>query len=175
MLRQVRRAGWSEPRWTVLGRRRDFRVGDLQSARPVPERTLGELRALQATTAVAVLEADAGTYWWCRDRFWVESEGLEPDDVHALVVERDTRARRRLEHARAVAAQEGTRLARTPIPREVRLAVFERDGGRCVECGSDFELQFDHVIPVALGGAGTVENLQLLCAPCNRAKGAKLA
>jgi hypothetical protein len=29
-------------------------------------------------------------------------------------------------------------------------------------------------IPVALGGATTVDNLQLLCGPCNRLKGADL-
>jgi 5-methylcytosine-specific restriction endonuclease McrA len=48
--------------------------------------------------------------------------------------------------------------------------VYERDGGRCVECDSTFDLQYDHVLPVALGGATTVENLQLLCADCNRQK-----
>jgi 5-methylcytosine-specific restriction endonuclease McrA len=52
--------------------------------------------------------------------------------------------------------------------------VFERDGGRCVECGSRFDLQYDHVIPVALGGASTVQNLQILCAPCNQTKGDSL-
>jgi 5-methylcytosine-specific restriction endonuclease McrA len=30
------------------------------------------------------------------------------------------------------------------------------------------------VIPVALGGASTAANLQVLCAPCNREKGASL-
>ena len=85
--------------------------------------------------------------------------------------ERERRARRRLERAHAALAGERAS-RRQPVPREVRRAVFERDGGRCVDCGSSFDLQYDHVIPVALGGAGTVENVQLLCAPCNQGKGA---
>jgi 5-methylcytosine-specific restriction endonuclease McrA len=66
------------------------------------------------------------------------------------------------------------RCRREPIPREVRRAVFERDGGKCAQCGSNFDLQYDHVIPVVLGGATTVGNLQLLCGDCNREKGADL-
>ena len=56
----------------------------------------------------------------------------------------------------------------------MKRAVFERDGGKCVQCGSNFDLQYDHVIPVAMGGATTIENLQLLYADCNREKGADL-
>lgn len=63
---------------------------------------------------------------------------------------------------------------REPIPEGVRRVVWRRDGGRCVQCGAGANLHFDHIIPVAKGGATTVDNLQVLCAPCNMAKGAKI-
>jgi hypothetical protein len=58
------------------------------------------------------------------------------------------------------------------IPQDVKIAVAARDGGRCRQCGSSQDLHFDHVIPWSKGGANTVNNIQLLCGPCNRRKGA---
>lgn len=58
------------------------------------------------------------------------------------------------------------------IPQDVKIAVAARDGGRCRQCGSIQDLHFDHVIPWSKGGANTVTNIQLLCGPCNRRKGA---
>ena len=59
---------------------------------------------------------------------------------------------------------------RIPIPIEVQREVWRRDQGRCVQCGSQLRLEFDHVIPVSRGGSNTVRNIQLLCESCNRAK-----
>ena len=116
------------------------------------------------------------TCWWFEERFYWADEELDATDVLALVRERERRRRRRLERAHAeLAAAPGATPRRTRIAREVRVAVFERDGGRCVECASDFDLQYDHLIPLALGGGSGVDNLQLLCADCNRRKGAALA
>lgn len=63
---------------------------------------------------------------------------------------------------------------RESIPDAVRLAVFERDQGRCVKCGSSQNLHFDHIIPVAKGGGNSEKNVQLLCERCNLTKGSGL-
>ncbi|WP_435590935.1 TerD family protein [Nocardia sp. bgisy118] len=60
------------------------------------------------------------------------------------------------------------------IPQEVKAEVWQRDGGKCVECGSGHYLEFDHVIPLSRGGATSASNLQILCRACNRAKGARI-
>jgi len=66
-------------------------------------------------------------------------------------------------------------LSNTIWPGDYHRAVFERDGGRCAECGATALLQFDHVIPLALGGSSSEANLQLLCDECNQRKGAGIS
>lgn len=44
-------------------------------------------------------------------------------------------------------------------------------GERCANCGVEENLALDHVIPVAKGGLSQFDNIQLLCAECNRLKG----
>lgn len=56
------------------------------------------------------------------------------------------------------------------VPAYIRALVFERDQGRCVNCGSNKFLEFDHIIPYSKGGATSLENIQLLCQKCNRRK-----
>ena len=60
------------------------------------------------------------------------------------------------------------------ITQNVKDRVWNRDGGKCVECGSNENLEFDHIIPHSKGGANTYRNIQLLCEPCNRSKSAKI-
>ncbi|MGH6850309.1 MAG: HNH endonuclease [Methylocella sp.] len=64
---------------------------------------------------------------------------------------------------------------RDPIPEEVKLLVWARDGGSCVRCGSKQELHFDHIIPVAKGGGNSEANIQILCQTCNLKKSDKIA
>jgi hypothetical protein len=56
------------------------------------------------------------------------------------------------------------------ITEDVKDAVWRRDEGKCTQCGSNEDLEFDHIIPHSKGGANTKRNIQLLCEPCNRKK-----
>lgn len=49
------------------------------------------------------------------------------------------------------------------VPARLRQAVWQRDDGRCTICGSRYKVQIDHIIPWALGGTTSLENLRLLC------------
>ncbi|MGX6449811.1 HNH endonuclease [Patulibacter sp. S7RM1-6] len=174
MLREARSARF-ESRMSLVGRRYALVDGPRVAAPAWGGRRFRALRERQRHVPVALLDDGARTWWAFEDRIFTADDDLEPEDVVALVRERDRRRRRRLERAHAALVAEDDDVSRRdPIPREVRRAVWQRDGGRCVACGATFDLQYDHVIPVALGGASTVDNLELLCAPCNQAKGASL-
>ena len=75
--------------------------------------------------------------------------------------------------------------ARTDIPRRTDIdappnyrqnkhVLFGQQEGRCAGCATAFEFrhfEVDHIVPDSRGGTDHVENLQLLCAHCNRIKG----
>ena len=51
--------------------------------------------------------------------------------------------------------------------------VYERDGLQCVYCGSTDDLTLDHIVPLAGGGAHSIDNLTVACQSCNSSKGVK--
>ena len=72
---------------------------------------------------------------------------------------------------------------RRSVPPALRMAIIERDGGVCQECGVEVKVykddrydsdprlaEIDHIIPVADGGTNDPQNLRLLCLACNRKK-----
>jgi HNH endonuclease len=115
----------------------------------------------QGDLPVFVARSRERQWWWWQDAFYWESGDFEPEDVRAFLVmlERDDEQGLELEL--------GLHRAE-PIPVDVKRFVFERDRGRCLACGSEDLIQYDHVIPWSMGGGNEPDNLRLLCAECNR-------
>lgn len=61
------------------------------------------------------------------------------------------------------------------IPTSVKVEVWKRDHGKCVDCGADTGLHYDHILPFSKGGrSDDPRNIQILCARHNLSKGAKI-
>ena len=60
--------------------------------------------------------------------------------------------------------------------RQHKHVLYGQQEGRCNGCRMDFPFKIftiDHIVPQSRGGAGNIENLQLLCGHCNSIKGNK--
>lgn len=57
------------------------------------------------------------------------------------------------------------------VPQKERSAIWNRDQGKCQNCGSIYALEIDHIKPYAKRGKSKLENLRLLCRNCNQRKG----
>lgn len=57
---------------------------------------------------------------------------------------------------------------------KVRNYIFKKHGKSCLNCGSNYKIAMDHIIPVSKGGKNNTDNLQPLCKNCNSSKGIKI-
>lgn len=136
-------------------------------------------QSLTEDTSLPTLIASDGSrdWWYFEDTFYSTNETLTSEETLVLAKEQDAKKQRRIDRARTIASvgdQTETTRERRTMSREVRMEVWQRDEGKCVECGSNEDLEFDHIIPHSMGGADTVRNIQLLCARCNNEKGASI-
>lgn len=63
---------------------------------------------------------------------------------------------------------------RKSYSQDTRKLIYERAEGRCELCGRKIlfdDMTLDHVKPLSMGGADSVENLSCTCEPCNLFKG----
>lgn len=145
-----------------------------QSSEQVPH----QLSVKDETAKKIGFAKDQFAVWLYQSRAYLAADSqLSPLDVRALLNVEANKRRLALEKAHALQAMSeklDRPRQRERVPQEVRIEVWQRDGGRCVECASQENLEFDHIIPFGLGGSSTARNLQLLCGDCNRRKGMTL-
>jgi len=149
-----------------------------------------ELHELYTDNAIADIQAAldmerplrwhlSGVYLF-GNQLWVLSNSemkYTNGELRLLLLEAIDRERRKFERLRQkfsgmAGAKVGSK--REQIPEVVKIFVWRRDEGRCVKCGSQEKLEFDHIIPVSKGGSNTERNIQLLCESCNREKSDKI-
>lgn len=56
---------------------------------------------------------------------------------------------------------------------DVRTMLYDKADGKCCLCGRQIllkDMTIDHIVPLAMNGADSVENLQCTCTDCNRFK-----
>ncbi len=118
---------------------------------------------------------DRKTYWLFCDKLYWTYEILSTEEAHALLLDKERRKRRTIERAQSrMDIELTTNVIRTSIPDDVKTFVWQRDKGQCVKCNGNKKLEFDHIIPISMGGSNTARNIQLLCETCNREKGGDL-
>jgi len=118
---------------------------------------------------------ESGKRWWLfvindKPTFWIDNEDLSPVEVKALITKKLKKLEKLVKSADMEALADTTQLSREQISDEVKMFVWQRDGGKCVKCGSREKLEFDHIIPFSKGGSSTARNIQILCETCNRSK-----
>jgi hypothetical protein len=129
----------------------------------------------QTEPQLIITEGDR-QYWLFKGVAYWDDEDLDSSDVLDILEAKRIRQTQSLSRSKSL-ANKGNLLEnqkRSAIPELVKELVWKRDEGRCCYCAANNELQFDHIIPVALGGSNDEANIQILCGPCNRKKGASI-
>ena len=118
-----------------------------------------DIQRVQHNTPARIVGRGQKTWWLFSDEIYCCDESLTAEEVRVRILGRGSIL---------------SNQSRERIPENVRHEVWRRDEGKCVKCGSRERLEFDHIIPVSLGGSNTARNIELLCESCNRKKSNKI-
>ena len=147
-----------------------FRLHSAQHHLECSERRFARLASSQADLPVLVERKDGRSWWWYRERFWWDDDGLDAHDVKVFVLDADLSSRQRAE---ALAEARAAVLGDRPSPVDtselsslVRFAVWCRDRGRCVDCGTAEDVGYVEILPRENGGSRTAANVELRCDGC---------
>lgn len=139
--------------------------------------------------AISGKHKEVGTLLWDIEKKRKDNDALAPDDPlrdPTLTKLSETSRSDRTDHLewrKDFYASELIKLNFTRLDKKRAFGNVERgilmfrQGGRCKLCNKSITAKTshaDHVVPHSKGGATTLQNAQLLCAPCNTAKGSTI-
>jgi hypothetical protein len=131
-----------------------------------------ELRRAQRTSPRKLRTGHGRQWWWYSDRFWWDESRLSTRELASAVREVDLMAalRRHVADAARTGSSGPTNGVggEQAIPAHVRAVVWRRGDGRCVDCGSEDELNFastrtdetDNDVP-------SPDDFELVCTLCS--------
>ncbi len=101
-------------------------------------------------------------------------ENLKDVVVESMKINKELRDKKKHAQVKNPRKQKVKLNNKRTIPAEVKRAAFEKNNGRCSNCHTMKNLEYDHKIPFALGGKSDKENIRLMCKNCNLRAGIKV-
>jgi 5-methylcytosine-specific restriction endonuclease McrA len=141
----------------------------LARLKATPEEKRAKLRAYYAEHSEAA--AKASQVYYEKNKDYIQEVQRVCRENKLTAEDRNRRARKAVERLnRKHRVRSGGKVSKGLFA----LLYFRQQGG-CVYCGKNLDTGFhrDHIMPIALGGSNTDDNMQLLCPECNIAKGAR--
>jgi hypothetical protein len=126
----------------------------------------------QRSWPTLVWRPEGRRWWWYLGRFWWTGAEIPDTELKDVVDSADldrTLYHHLREEARAHAFKENgaSSLDASSISDALRLAVWRRDGGRCVDCGTLEGIHFEYVARLPEGAVPTANDVQLVCRTCS--------
>jgi hypothetical protein len=111
-------------------------------------------KVAKAASIVRVLTDDSLRWVVCSGSLYSVPSSTRPDE--ACRIAEITHRKFDMDRDRPLLSGDCLERRRTQIPEAVRHEVWRRDQGKCVECGSVENLEYDHLVPFSKGGSNTV-------------------
>jgi hypothetical protein len=150
---------------------RMIRLHSAQHHLEYSERRFARLARHQSVRPVLVGKHGGRRWWWYADRFWWDDARLSARQIETLVVRADHAELRRADELtrarRAILGEERTSVSPEGVSPVVRFAVWCRDRGSCVDCGTRQDVGYDRIVPFSKGGWRWIANVELRCARCS--------
>ncbi|HXH31167.1 MAG TPA: HNH endonuclease signature motif containing protein [Bacteriovoracaceae bacterium] len=132
------------------------------------EKLLGELRSVDTPKKISIMLKQETVDFLYKVK---EVKAHSCPDLDTLIMKMGSDVMKVWVPLRTPRHGKGSSIMSRYVSVQVKSEVWNRDKGRCQNCGSGYAIEFDHIQPFIRGGKTNTENLQLLCRNCNQRKG----